>query len=135
MFARRGGREDAVATERGSKPASTSDALEDWRAAERVVAVARRGRLAAEAAAAAAHEATDAANATASAARAALEAATLAEQSATKTASAARAVVQATQGDLAEADAALALADVDEAGAQHRYRDAVDRAAGKASSD
>ena len=56
---------------------------------------------------------------------------TLAEQSAAKTAIAAKAVAQSTIGDAAEAETELAMAEVSEAEAHVRYRDASDRAAGR----
>ena len=107
---------------------TTSEALQEWRAAERTVAVARRGRLAASVAADAAEEAAKAALATAEAARAALASATLAETSAARTATMAKLVVQSTTVDFADADAETSMAEVDEAIAQENYRRAQARA-------
>ena len=103
-------------------------ALAEWRTAEQTAAVARRGRLAAQVAAAAAEEAEEAAKATAAAAKAALQAAGLAETSAAKTASAARLVVESTRAGSADAESDMAIADIDEAEARERYRSAQDRA-------
>ena len=108
---------------------TTAEALETWRSAERIVAVARRGRLSAEAAAAAAEDAASAAAATAAAAKAALKSMALAEESATRTAAAARLLVGTTRADLADSDAELALSEVAESEASMGYRDAANRAA------
>lgn len=108
---------------------SAPEALKQWRTAERAVAVARRGRLAAQVAVEAAQEAADAAIATAEASKTALAAAGLAETSAAKTARAAKLVVESTLVDVADSETETAFAEVDEAAAHTRYRDAAARAA------
>jgi hypothetical protein len=117
--------------ETGSKPAqppTVAEALQSWRAAERVAAVARRGRLAAQAASQAAEEAAEAALATSAAAKAALDSMTLAEQSATKTAVAARLVAETAQVDASDSESDVAMADFGEAEAHEAYRQATKRA-------
>ena len=109
------------------------EALKQWRTAERTVAVARRGRLAAQVAAEAAQEAADAAMATAEASKTALAAAALAETSASKTARAAKLVVESTLADMADSETETSFAEVEEAAAHTRYRDAAARAAKRAS--
>ena len=110
------------------KPKTTADALQQWRAAERLVAVARRGRLAAETAAQAAEDAAEAALATSAAAKAALESMALAEASAAKTAKASKLVVMSTRVDLADAETDVAMSELGEAEAQGEYRAAAERA-------
>jgi hypothetical protein len=111
---------------------ATSEALQEWRRAEQAVAVARRGRLAAETAASAAEQALEAAAATAAAAKASVEAATAAQTSAAKTAEAARLTAMATVEEVATSGAEMSLAEADEVLAKSRYRDAADRAARRA---
>lgn len=110
------------------EPLSTAEALQQWRSAERLVAVARRGRIAAEAAAAAAEDAAEAAAATSEAAKAALASMALAETSAAKTAAASKVVVLSTRADLADAQTDESLSEINEVDAQSKYREATDRA-------
>jgi hypothetical protein len=107
---------------------TTEEALQSWREAERTVAVARRGRVAAEAAAMAADQAASAAAATALAARSALDAMALAETSANKTAEAAKLVALTSSADLADATSDAGMAEVNESLAHEGYRQAVSRA-------
>ena len=107
---------------------TTAEALQQWRAAERLVAVARRGKIAAQAAATAAEDAAEAAAATADAAKAALASMALAETSAAKTAAASKIVVMSTRADLADAETDEAMSEINEVDAQSRYREATDRA-------
>jgi hypothetical protein len=99
------------------------------------MAVARRGRLAAQAAADAAQEAAKAALATAEAAKAALHAAGIAEASAAKTATKATLAAGNALVDLADIDREAAMAEDRVAQARQSYADAVefasDRSRGK----
>lgn len=122
---------DEQANSDESESLSTAEALQQWRAAERLVAVARRGRVAAEAAAAAAEDAARAATATADAAKAALASMALAETSAAKTAAASKLVVLSTRADLADAETEQAMSEVNEVEAQSQYRAATTRAGEK----
>jgi hypothetical protein len=107
---------------------TTANALEEWREAERELAVARRGQEAVDVAMRAAEQASKAAADTATAARAALEAATRAEASASATAEAARVLVEATRVDQTDAATDVSKAESGEVEAHERYRKAAQRA-------
>ena len=111
---------------------TTAQSLATWRAAERAVVITKRGRVSAEAAAAAADEAATKAAATADAAEAALAAVTLAEASASESADAARVVTAATRADVVNATSDVAAASEDEAAAREEYRRSATRAASNA---
>ena len=110
---------------------STAHALQEWRQAQQVAAVAHRGREAARLAAAAAEQAAEAAMATAEAAKSVLASAILAEGSAQRTADAARLFLASSGADLADGEADAPAADAAETAAHERYRWAYDRAAAK----
>ena len=107
---------------------TAAEVLAQWREAERLAAVARRGKSAAQAASLAAEDAVAAARETAAAAWSALKYAHEADASARRTAESARLAMVAADADLADMTLESERADGDETAARERYQDAVDEA-------
>ena len=106
------------------------EALKQWRTAERAVAVARRGRLAAQAAVEAAQEAADAAIADRGSVEDCAGGGGAGRDVRRQDGKSRRKLtVESTLVDVADTETETAFAEIDEAEAHGRYRDAAARAA------